>query len=399
MRAVVALAAARLRSLVRERESLFWLLIFPVALLLLLVLIFGSLGEEGQMSFSVALVNRDEGQAAAHLEAALAGLGQPVREGQPPLFDLSRPGPGEDVADFLAREREAVVLGDRTLLIVIPPGFSQQVLLGLAPTGRAGPVGLVQIYYSEGNAAAGFALNVVEQVVTGFNRELLAQAGLYRREAAVPAEVAWVGGGESPIAYVDFLLPGMVLMAFFVGGLFDVPGTILFARDQRVLRRYWVTPLTVRGYLAGFALGHVGLCVVQFALLFVIGRFGLGAEVELLRPGAIGYLALTAATSLAFGFLVASVVKTANAGMALANVVNMPMLFLSGVFFPVADLPGFLLPLLYANPLTYLAQGLRTSLGVGQETLPQLLTVVVPAAWILLSAAVAGRRLSWDVGR
>lgn len=85
--------------------------------------------------------------------------------------------------------------------------------------------------------------------------------------------------------------------------------------------------------------------------------------------------------------------------MAIANIINMPILFLSGLFFSVADLPLFLRVLLYLNPLSYLAEGLRFSLGTGQATLPLPLTFLVPLGWTGLSAAVAVRRLRWDVAR
>ncbi|MBC7093490.1 ABC transporter permease [Candidatus Bipolaricaulota bacterium] len=393
-------------TLLRERETLFWFVLFPVLLLVLLTLIFGRLGQEGEMNFQVALLNLDREAAsgadfATAVEEAFLALGVAPGEGQEPLFAIRRPAAEEDVAGFLAQEKEAVRLGNRTALIVIPSGFSERVLDGFAASRSpaVGPSGLIQVYMSEGNAASGFAAAIVEQVLLTLDRELLVRAGLYREEDAVPSETAWVGTNRRQIAYVDFLLPGVILMAFFIGGLFSVPGTILYARDQRILRRYWVTPLTVPQYLAGFGLGYMGMCLLQFVLLALVGRFGFGASVEFARPMVILYLALSAVTFLSFGFLVASLAKTANAGMAIANILNMPMMFLSGLFFPVADLPVFLKPFLHANPLTYLAEGLRTSLGVAQGILPVPLTIVVPLGWIALSTGVAARRLRWDVGR
>jgi ABC-2 type transport system permease protein len=399
--AVLRLAWAHLITALRERETLFWFVVFPLLLLALLTLIFGRIGREGEMSFKVALVNLDRGELAQVVEEAFLALGIAPKEGKEPLFAIRRPAADEDVAGFLAREKEAVRLGDRTALIVIPSGFSERVLDGFAARRppAAGPSGLIQVYMSEGNAASGFAEALVEQVLASLDRELLARAGLYRAEDAVPSEIAWVGTSRRQIAYVDFLLPGVILMAFFIGGLFSVPGTILYARDQRILRRYWVTPLTVPQYLMGFGLGYMGMCLLQFVSLALVGRFGLGASIEFARPMAILYLVLSAATFFSFGFLVASLAKTANAGMAIANILNMPMMFLSGLFFPVADLPVFLKPFLHANPLAYLAEGLRASLGVAQGILPVPLTIVVPLGWIALATGVAARRLRWDVGR
>jgi len=102
---------------------------------------------------------------------------------------------------------------------------------------------------------------------------------------------------------------------------------------------------------------------------------------------------------MAFGFLIASVAKTANSGMAIANILNMPMMFLSGLFFPITGLPFFLRAIVYVNPVSYLADGLRAAVGVDVAAFPRLAAVLVPIGWILASTAIAAWRLRWDVSR
>lgn len=398
---VVRLGWLSLLAALRERETLFWFVLFPVVLFALMVGVFGRLGREGEMNFSIALVNLDgepprPAQFAAVVEEVFVTLSVPREEGKEPLFRLRRPGEGDDPQAFLADAEEDVRLGNLSLLVVIPEGFSER---AWAAMGGGGPAATLCLYLNEANAASTMASDVVDQVLARLNQELLTLAGRYRPEAALAVHTEWVGGVDQPVAYVDFLLPGIVLMAFFVGGLFIVPGTILYARDQKILRRYWVTPLRVGHYFAGFALGYAFLCLLQFILLWALGRFAFGASVDFLRPAAVLYLALAAVTFLALGFLVASLARTAQAGMAIANLVNLPVLFLSGLFFPVVSLPLFLQILLYLNPLSHLADGLRSALGLGKTVLPVPLSVAVPAGWIAVSTVVAAWRLRWDVGR
>ena len=111
------------------------------------------------------------------------------------------------------------------------------------------------------------------------------------------------------------------------------------------------------------------------------------------------FLLLSSLTFLSFGFLVSSLAKTANAGMAIANILNMPMMFLGGLFFPISGLPPVLKAVVLVNPLTYLAEGLRTSLGVETGTISMPLSIAVPLFWIGICLLVASRRLRWDVGR
>jgi len=405
---ILLVARTHLFTAFRERITLFWFLVFPVFLLVLLSLIFGRTGQEGEINFAVALINRDQEIAqptefAAMVEGLFREVGTTRIEGKEPLFTLYEPKAGENLDAFLASEQQALRRGKRAAVIVIPEGFSRGLSFQMSPP--AHPVDEVSespaltIYMSRNNVASEMATSIIEQILAEVDREILSRTGRFQDSEAVESETVWVGGRSSEVRYVDFLLPGVILMGFFTTGLFGVPGAILFGRDLKILRRYWVTPLTVPRFLAGFSLGHLLLYAVQFFLLFIIGRYGFGATVDFARPQPILFLLLSATTFLAFGFLIASVAKSATAGMAIAQVLNMPMMFLSGLFFPTSGLPLFLTVIVYVNPVSYLAEGLRMSVGVETGTLVLPLTIGVPLAWIALSIVVAARRLRWDVER
>ncbi len=400
MRTLCYLGFTGLLAALRERVTLFWTLLFPVFLLVLLSFIFGQVGEQGALRLDVGFVNLDRGENAelAMVVASLfEGLSEEGEDGRPPVFRLHQPAPDEDLQHFLDEEQQALAYGRRAAVVVVPQGFSQA--LGAA-LGRPGELtGNLRVYHSQGIPSSELATGIIDQVMAGLDRALLTQAGRFNEDEAVRTATKWAGSEGRDVRYIDFILPGVVLMAFFTTGLFGVPGAILYARDQRVLRRYWVTPLSVPRYLAGFGLTILGMCVLQLGVLWPLGRFALGARVSFAAPWPAAYLVLAAVTFLAFGFLVASLAKTANAGQAIANIINMPMLFLSGVFFPVADLPSVLQAVVYANPLTYLVDGLRTSVGVGAGQFTPWLTFAVPLGWVTVSALVTSRRLHWDVGR
>ncbi len=401
MNPTLALAWAQVKLTLREKETLFWFVLFPLLLLSLLNLVFGRLGQEGAMNFTVAFLNEDqagpEGMGTL-IEQMFAALAVPSEEGKEPLFTLRKPH-GEANAEFLAQAQEAARLGRIHAVVRIPPDFTARLQSALAGSSPSGPVVWVEVYYRKGDAAASMAAGIVEQVLKGANWALSAHWGMYRQELEVPFSIAWAGGGRASVRYADYILPGLVLMGFFVGGLFGVPGSILFARDYKILRRYWVTPVRVPQYLGGFVLSYAVLCTVQAVLLVGVGRWGFGAQVNFLRPAALGYLVLAASTSLSFGFLVATLAKTAQAGMALANILNMPMMFLSSLFFPVADLPWALQVIVSLNPLSYLADGLRSALGLGQPVYPVLAGVLVPLAWCAAGVGISAWRFRWDVER
>ena len=400
---ILLLARTHVVTALRERVTLFWFLVFPIFLLTILALIFGRIGEESEIHFDIALVNRDVGAPADGFSARIASIfvemSTAKESGERPLFSLHAPSLDESHDDFLAREEQALRRGELAAIVVIPEGFHEAVLAtAMAPIMPDPPS--FEVLMSESDVASEMAAGIIEQIIVEVDREILVQMGRFDESAAIGRAQVWVGeDAADEVRYVDFLLPGVILMGFFTNGLFGVPGAILFNRDRKVLRRYWVTALPVGRYLVGFSLGHLALCVMQFVLLYLLGRFAFGARVSFARLDAALLLVLSAVTFMAFGFLIASLARTANAGMAIANVLNMPMMFLSGLFFPTGGLPTFLAVFAAVNPVTYLVEGLRTSVGVQTASTSPILLLAVPLGWIAVSAAVASRRLRWDVAR
>ena len=406
MKEILLVARAHIVIALRERVTLFWFLIFPAFLLAILTLIFGQVGQEGEIRFEITLINQAAPASSSDsfsdmIETVFLELGTPQGGASEPLFDLHMPDAGVDAESYLESELTELRRGHRAAVLVIRNGFSATVLSSLIPgAGQVEEPGTLQIFMSETNVSSEYATQIILQVLTEIDRRILTESGRFDLDHAVVSETRWVGQQDEETPYVDFVLPGIILMGFFINGLFGVPGTILFSRDRKVLRRYWVTPLSVLRYLAGFALGHLALCALQFTLLYLLGVSVFGATIGFVSIDTVLLLVLAAVTFMAFGFLIASLAKTANAGMATANILNMPMMFLSGMFFPTAGLPAYILAIVYINPVSYLLEGLRQSVGVQSNTLmPPVWIVVVPLIWIAVSSLVTIRKLKWDVDR
>ncbi|MDD4904066.1 MAG: ABC transporter permease [Candidatus Bipolaricaulis sp.] len=399
MTAIFAVARTYLVTACRERETLFWFLLFPLLLLTLLALIFGNIGESGAVTYDIAIVNFDSVPGAAAAEGVVAALGSlSMAEGEnQPLFRLHTPAADSDPGAFLADELEALRIGERAAVIEIPQGLSASILA--AAYGGITPALAVRVHKSGGRTNSDMAAAIVEDVVAQVDRALLVKLGLYDETRAVRVDRLDLGADAGTFSYVDFVVPAIVIMGFFVVGLFGVPGTILFGRERKILRVYWVTPLDVPRYFSGFALGHLVICAMQLISVWALGQFAFGAHVALFRPLPLLVLLIASMTFLAFGFLVASLARTANGGMALANIVNMPMMFLGGLFYPLGQLPPVVRAIMMANPLTYLADALRGVTGTAAPSFPLGVSLGVPAAWIVVCAAVASWRLTWDVER
>jgi ABC-2 type transport system permease protein len=379
LKAVLALGLSFIRVSLRERSSLFWFWIFPLLLLGFLGAVFGRV-EKGKMDLRVTVVDLDR-------DFLSQALGAVVREiGESGLFQVvevpESQGDPRKWAEREVRERRIHAA------LVIPRGFSLD-LQGF-PRAKADPVRL-EVLYRRGEAGSSTAASILSEAVEEFGRSFLAETGFLRRK--IPVEKEFVGGEERAIAYVEFILPGIILMALFVNGIFHVPSAVVLAKETKILRRYFATPLSGSEYLAGFALALVWMSAFHIAAIWALGRFAFGARVPLLRPEALLYLLLAFGVSLGFGFLISSFSRTFAAAAALSNLLNLPLQFLGGLYFPLASLPVPLRVVMAINPLTHLAQGLRASLGLETPSFPAWANLLVPLSWIFLSAFLSGRRL------
>ena len=198
------------------------------------------------------------------------------------------------------------------------------------------------------------------------------------------------------LGYIDFLVPGIVGMTIMQLGLFGVAFGFVQLKRTGALRRLFATPTSPAYFLSAQVLSRLIIGVVQVAILFGIGIwFGLqmfGDYVSLLVIVLLG-----SAIFLAVGFAIAGWAKNEDQAAPVANLISLPMMFLSGVFFPRDAMPEtswrrspqFM-------PLTYVNEALR---GDGQrgrglvDLGPQLLGMGV---WVVITFVIAVRLFRWE---
>jgi ABC-2 type transport system permease protein len=96
------------------------------------------------------------------------------------------------------------------------------------------------------------------------------------------------------------------------------------------------------------------------------------------------------------GYLAVSRARTVEGAMPIVQILQFPMLFLGGIFFPVEFMPDFMRPIVTAIPVTYLGDALRQVM-VDATPLHSLTTdVAVLAAWFAGCLLLATRLFHWE---
>ncbi len=198
---------------------------------------------------------------------------------------------------------------------------------------------------------------------------------------------------------LDVIVPGIAGMSVMSTTFSALAMNITFLREQGVLKRVRGTPLPSGSYLAAVAANAVTNAVVQVAIVVVAGRvfFGVGWPhdwVELVVFVCAGVACLAA-----LGVAWSHVIPNFDAAPAYVNIVFLPVIFISGVFFDETNAPQFLHDIAQALPLTHIIDGLSGAMVTGAGLSDNLSALGVIGLWAVFGIALAIRGFSWESRR
>lgn len=201
----------------------------------------------------------------------------------------------------------------------------------------------------------------------------------------------------TPGTVATFYVAGMAVFAVVMTCFTGLAISVLFDRDTGRLKRIRGTPTPVSAYLGARLLFAIllGLLVSLLCLGESVAFF----HVSLTPPELLAFMVTIAAGSASLAALslaVVSVVSNAQAGPAVLNAMTFPVLFVSGVFYPIEGLPAWLNTLagvLPLRPFAHAATGAVFGAGVDARNLAIVL------AWGVAGALIAARNFRWQPRR
>lgn len=165
-------------------------------------------------------------------------------------------------------------------------------------------------------------------------------------------------GDVMGVPFVQFLAPGLMMMTVIQNSFANTSSSLLAAKVQGNIIDTLMPPLSPLELVAGYMAGGIarGLFVsVPIAAAMVL-FLGTGLAHPLIT---LAFLVVGAALMGALGILAGIYASKFDQMSAITNFVITPLSFLSGTFYSIQQLPGFLTTLSYANPFFYLIDGVR----------------------------------------
>lgn len=191
---------------------------------------------------------------------------------------------------------------------------------------------------------------------------------------------------------VDFLAPGTLALAVLATAFTNVAISTGFDRSYGVLKRLGTTPLGRPRLVAAKGLTVLVVIAVQVVVLGATALV-LGWEPEVEPLPLVGALLLAVAAFTGMALVLAGRLRALLA-LAAANAIFVGLLLLSGMVFPLDELPAGLRATSRSLPSTALTEAARGALTAGVDVPGRVWPVL--AVWALASVALAIALFRWE---
>jgi ABC-2 type transport system permease protein len=364
IQAVRALAIAFIRRFFRDKTALFFTFLFP----LLFLVVFGSLNRgNSDVSFNVAVISHAETQFAKEFAGQLREID--ALKIDPTITSL------KDAKEKMGR-------GEIESIIEIPKEFG-------APGRSQIPGGSLKVYFEESSPQGGQTVAaLMEGVLDGINQELV--------PVELPFSVSQVPTATSGLSSFDYIFSGLLGFTILSLGIFGLANSMPAEKKTGSYRRLRASPigasqLVIANGIAYLVTGLISIGIMFIAALTIFDFNMRGDYLSLLLFSILGIISM-----FGFGLAIGGWAKNENQSAPLTNVIALPLMFLSGVFFPRFLMPEWLQVITGFLPLTPIVDGLRFITTEGQTLFqlgPQLLLMAV---WTVLIYTLAFKIFRWE---
>ena len=364
MNRILADAKAFGLQYLRSRTGTFFALAFPVLLILLFGAIFSG---SGTTALPLYVQNLDNTPASWNFVQALNNTNLLIYNSIPSDVNIT------------AFVREHSI----NTALLIPAGFGDNVSRAQAGDPTASVT--VTLYGDPTQSSFGIATSAVGGAITGYNFEV----------RGTPPVVHMTTGTISQRGdkYIDLFLPGIIGFTLLTTPLFGMTGICGEYRTRKYFKFLATTKLRKSEWLAAKILFYTALMFASVALIMAAGILVFQMDGSI-TPMAVLLIVAGTFEFTSLGMLLGIFIKDSETSAAIANAIGFPMMFLAGSFFPIDLFPPYLRSDANVLPLTYINEGLRATMVLGNDTTAAIdlaITVVIGVVFF----ALAARGLSW----
>lgn len=359
------IAQKDLTELVRNRLGLVLLIVMPLFMMVMVGFIYPTNGTISDLQ--VGLVNEDSGFNGSYLPSQGFITGLQAVNNQTHMLILSNVSSVADIKDMIQR-------GQLEGGIVIPSNFSQSMMMGQQ--------GTLIVISDESNpqisaTIQGSLKGVFSAMGTQLAIQKVAPLNATNPLAVVePFNVQSQGVVAGNPSYFDFIAPGIMAMTVMMSVMTGLPVAISQEKEIGTMDGMMVAPINRLSILLGKTVAQTirGLIQGVIILLLAVAIFGVAIQGSIMLVFAL--LLLGVFSFVGLGIVITSFTKDQETAQMLMMTLMFPMMFLSGVFFPIQQMPWYMQDIAKFLPLTYASDAMRKVMVLGAG-IPQISTELI----------------------
>ena len=384
----LALDIARrdLLDLWRSKMLLFFFILFPILLMSMFGYIYpptpksnpntGTIGTAFP-NLPVSLVLMDDSQTANSIAAQFIQISR-----QQGLFAVS------ESASYEAA-RNQLVEGQLKGIVIIPQGFSDAL--------EAGQPATVQITVDETNPTTASVVqseisvvfNIIGSSMSAQNIHNMAGNEVNPAFIMQPISVTRIPLINGVSSSFQFLAPGFMALTVITGSLQGVATAISREKEQGTMDGLLVAPIPHQSIILGKVAAQTVRGLIQGFLILGLSMILFGVQIYGSPVIMFIVLLLGTASFVGVGIILTAVAPDQETAQMMTLILQFPMMFISGILFPIDQLPGWMQYIGKALPLYYAADALRKVIILNASLAAIIPDVLVLIVYTILTMTVA----------
>jgi len=333
LRVIGANLIVSIKSFYREKTAVFFRVAFPV----LLILVFGTIFmNQDNVRFDFYVQDLDGTNSSAELVKTLE-----LNE----KFKITRVDPAINAAQH-AKDNKL------NLVVVIPKEYESSLIQRMKRKDLDASVTITYIY-DPSSTSVDTKMQILNSVFAEINQKMSGKPPFITPDKSSLLNRKY--------RLIDFFVPGIIAMSVMTASLFGAVNVNAELRQKGVIKKLSTTPITHTDWILSNVLYQFLLAVISTISILLVSYAVFDVILQLNFWLAV-FVVLDVFAFVGIGMILTRVAKEAESAAAAANVIMFPMMFLSGTFFPVEMMPGFLQKFSRILPLYYVNEGLRASM-------------------------------------
>lgn len=370
---LLKLTILELKVYLREPSAVFWTFFFPFLLLVIFMEIYAD--EENTFANTRIVVVKAK-------ESPLSN--QYIREMKTVLSYTSLPITFEQTEETDENTNDS----DDLIIVNIPNNFEQSF--------RSGTTTTVTIEYS---ATPNDATYAVISIIRNMNDKFNIEHNNWKVNSQIELKQAVDKKSKNNITPQQYLVTGLIGMTILSTCLFGFSVVIVHLRASQAFKIYQVFPITPLWYFGAFILSRLAVIIIFSVLFFTVADLFYSIEFNYSFNQIATFLVLIMLGSITFlslGILLASRTSSVSTAMGVSNLIYFPLIFLSGLFFPVNLTIDWVNSLSSYLPLERYVTMFREVIFLDANLVDFSSTIFLLACWTILALLVSQKTFVWN---